>query len=188
MADHAGARGISRRDLLAGLGATAAATVAAGAGALPQSAVKSWDMTTDVLVAGSGSAGVCAAIEARAAGAEVLLVESLARFGGSSAMSGGVVYAGGGTALQKALKVDDSVEQMYRFIATVGGRHPPLDKIQLYCEGSAAHFDWLVAQGVPYSEKFTSAKGLPMGDESLYFSGTELAWPARKMVRPAARR
>lgn len=187
MADHAGARGISRRDLLAGLGATAAATVAAGAGALPQSAVKSWDMTTDVLVAGSGSAGVCAAIEARAAGAEVLLVESLARFGGSSAMSGGVVYAGGGTALQKALKVDDSVEQMYRFIATVGGRHPPLDKIQLYCEGSAAHFDWLVAQGVPYSEKFTSAKGLPMGDESLYFSGTELAWPARKMVRPAAR-
>ncbi|RLA55612.1 MAG: hypothetical protein DRR04_14655, partial [Gammaproteobacteria bacterium] len=179
--------GISRRSLLAGLGATAAATVAAGAAALPRSAVSSWDITTDVLIAGSGAAGVSAAIEARQAGADVLLIESLARFGGSSAMSGGVVYAGGGTALQKALKVTDSAEEMYRFISLAGGKHPSLDKIQLYCEESAAHFDWLVAQGVPYSEKLTTAKGLPMGDESLYFSGTELAWPARDLATPAPR-
>ncbi len=144
-------------------------------------------MRTDVLVVGSGAAGVCAAIEARQAGAEVLLIESLSRFGGSSAMSGGVVYAGGGTALQKALKVEDSVEQMYRFIALAGAIHPPLDKIQLYCEESAAHFDWLVAQGVPYTEKFSASKELPMGDESLYFSGTELAWPARDLATPAPR-
>jgi len=179
--------GISRRRLLTGLGATAAATVAAGAAALPRSAIASWDITTDVLVAGSGAAGVSAAIEARQAGAEVLLIESLARFGGSSAMSGGVVYAGGGTALQKALKVTDSAEEMYRFISRAGGKHPPLDKIQLYCEESAAHFDWLVAQGVPYSEKLTTARALPMGDESLYFSGTELAWPARELATPAPR-
>ena len=179
--------GISRRSLLAGLGATAAATVASGTAALPRSAVKSWDMTTDVLVAGSGAAGVSAAIEARQAGASVLLVESLPRFGGSSAMSGGVVYAGGGTALQQALKIQDSAEAMYHLIAGAGGKHPELDKIQLYCEQSAAHFDWLVAQGVPYNDKLATAKGLPMGDESLYFSGTELAWPARELARPAPR-
>ena len=138
---------ISRRRLLTGAAATAAVTAAAGAGALPRSAVKGWDMRTDVLVAGSGAAGVSAAIEAREAGAEVLLIEALPRFGGSSAMSGGVVYAGGGTALQKALKIEDSVEQMYRFISLAGAIHPPLDKIQLYCEESVAHFDWLVAQG-----------------------------------------
>jgi 3-oxo-5alpha-steroid 4-dehydrogenase len=154
---------------------------------IPGSSVQAWDMTTDVLVAGSGSAGVSAAIEARQVGAEVLLVESLARFGGSSAMSGGVVYAGGGTALQKALKVEDSAEEMYKFSAGAGTVHPPLDKIQLYCEESVAHFDWLVAQGVPYGDKFTLAKGLPMGDESLYYSGTELAWPARELARPAPR-
>jgi len=187
MADRPASQGISRRGLIAGLGATAAATVAAGAAALPRSELTAWDMTTDVLVVGSGAAGACAAIEARRAGAEVLLIESLSRLGGSSAMSGGVVYAGGGTALQKALRIEDSAEQMYRFIAGAGGRHPPLDKIQLYCEQSVAHFDWLVEMGVPYSEKLTTAKGLPMGDESLYFSGTELAWPARDLARPAPR-
>jgi 3-oxo-5alpha-steroid 4-dehydrogenase len=179
--------GLSRRSLLTGLAATAAATVAAGSAALPRSAVKTWDMSIDALVIGSGSAGVCAAIEARQAGAEVMLIESLSQFGGSSAMSGGVVYAGGGTALQKALKVEDSVEEMYRFLALAGDANPPLDKIALYCEESSAHFDWLVAQGIPYSEKLTLAKGLPMGDESLYFSGTEQAWPARELAKPALR-
>jgi 3-oxo-5alpha-steroid 4-dehydrogenase len=180
-------RSISRRALLGGFAATAAATVAASAGAVPRSAIRSWDMRTDVLVAGSGAAGVSAAIEARAAGAEVLLIESLSRFGGSSAMSGGVVYAGGGTALQKALKVEDSVEQMYLFLSQAGAIHPPLDKIQLYCEQSVEHFAWLVAQGIPYTEKLSLAKELPMGDESLYFSGTELAWPARDLSTPAPR-
>jgi 3-oxo-5alpha-steroid 4-dehydrogenase len=149
--------------------------------------VKSWDISTDVLVVGAGSAGVSAALEARRAGSDVLLVESLPRFGGSSAMSGGVIYAGGGTALQKALKIQDSVEAMYDFIVATGAPHPQLDKIQLYCEQSPEHFDWLVAQGVPYNEKLTLAKGLPMGDESLYFSGNELAWPSRDIAAPAPR-
>lgn len=187
MTEDIGEPGVTRRRLLGGLTATAAATIAAGAAALPRSAVKSWDMRTGVLVVGSGAAGVCAAIEARLAGSNVLLIESLSQFGGSSAMSGGVVYAGGGTALQKALKVQDSVEQMYRFITLAGTLHPPLDKIQMYCEGSAEHFDWLVAQGIPYTDKLTLAKGLPMGDESLYFSGTEQAWPARDLAVPAPR-
>lgn len=180
-------KGLNRRQLIAGAGAAAALTAASSAAALRTREVEAWDAHTDVLVAGSGAAGISAAIEARAAGAQVTVVETLPRFGGASAMSGGVVYAGGGTALQKALKVEDSAEQMYEFLARAGSVHPPLDKIQRYCEDSPEHFDWLVRQGVPYSGKFTSAKGLPMGDESLYYSGTELAWPAREMARPAAR-
>ncbi len=187
MSDQASANGLTRRALLAGLGAAAATTAAAGPAALPRSSVKAWDITTDVLVVGSGAAGVSAAIEARRAGAAVLLVESLSQFGGASAMSGGVVYCGGGTALQRALGFDDSAEEMYNFLSLAGGKHPPLDKVQLYCEESVAHFDWLVEQGVPYGETYTAAKGLPMGDESLYYSGTELAWPARELARPAPR-
>ena len=104
--------GFRRRQVLGGLGA-AAATLAAGAAAERAEAAPNWDVFTDVLVVGSGAAGVCAALEARRAGAQVLLVESLSQFGGSSAMSGGVVYAGGGTALQRSLRIDDSVEEMY---------------------------------------------------------------------------
>jgi 3-oxo-5alpha-steroid 4-dehydrogenase len=179
--------GLKRRDLLAGFGAAAATTFAAGAGALPAAAVSSWDMSTDVLVAGSGAAGASAAIEARRAGAGVLLIESLPRFGGSSAMSAGVVYAGGGTALQRALGVEDTVEAMFQFISGAGGKHPPLEKIRLYCEQSRAHFDWLVEQGVPYRAQLSPAMTVPMGGESLYFSGCELAWPARDLAQPAPR-
>jgi 3-oxo-5alpha-steroid 4-dehydrogenase len=174
------AQGLSRRALLGGIGAAAAAPLSAAD-------VKSWDITTDVLVVGSGAGGISAAIEASAAGAEVLVIESLPKFGGSSAMSGGVIYAGGGTALQRALGVEDSPEEMYNFIVGAGGSDSPLKKIELYCERSAEHFDWLFDQGVPYQIKFSAAKGLPMGDESLYFSGNEQAWPSRESARAAPR-
>lgn len=179
-------KGLSRRALL-GAGAAVVTSAAAGAAALPAASIGGWDLTTDVLVAGSGAAGICAALEASAAGARVLLIESLGQPGGSSAMSGGVIYAGGGTALQKSNKIDDSVVEMYRFLKDVSGPGVSLPKVQLYCEESVAHFDWLLQQGVPFGGGFTAAKGLPMGDESLYFSGTEQAWPARDLARPAPR-
>lgn len=178
--------GLSRRQLLFAAGAGSAA-MATGTMALPRANVPRWDMQVDVIVAGSGAAGTCAAIEAKLAGASVLILESLAVPGGSSSLSGGVIYAGGGTSLQRALKVEDSPEAMFSFLTRAGSPNPPREKIQLYCEQSPAHFDWLVAQGIPYTEKLTVAKGLPMGDESLYYSGTELAWPARDLAAPAPR-
>ena len=187
MPDQKPGRVLNRRQVLGMFGAGAAVGATLPAPAQAAADLRSWDVQVDVLVVGSGAAGVSAAIEARSLRASVLLLESLPRFGGASAMSGGVVYAGGGTALQKALGVEDSVEAMYNFLAQAGGAHPALDKVQVYCEESPAHFDWLVAQDIPFSEKFTGAKGLPMGDESLYFSGTELAWPARELASPAPR-
>ena len=132
--------GRSRRKLLAGFGAAAASTFTAGAGALPAASVRSWDISTDVLIAGSGAAGASAAIEARKEGADVLVIESLPRFGGSSAMSAGVVYAGGGTALQRALGVEDTVEDMFRFVAGAGrgvrwqAWGPGREALSLYCD------------------------------------------------------
>ena len=182
--DHAG---LKRRQLLAGLGVASVAGLAGAVRAQPGAQPGAWDMTTDVLVVGSGAAGASAAIEASQAGAAVLLIESLPRFGGSSAMSAGVVYAGGGTALQRALGVRDSVEAMSAFIAGMSGPQPPLEKIQLYCEQSPAHFDWLVEQGVRYGEKLATAMSVPLDGESLYFSGAERAWPARELAAPAPR-
>lgn len=180
---------ISRRSLLAGSLAAGSLAVA-GCGpreAITASEVKSWDIETDVLIAGSGAAGISAAIEARRAGAEVLVLEKLTKLGGSSAMSGGVIYCGGGNALQKALGFEDTVEDMYNFIAAAGSIHPHLDKVEKYCEESVAHFDWLVENGVPFKEKYSSAKGIPFDDSSLYFSGTEEAYPYREIAKPVPR-
>jgi len=180
---------IHRRSLLAGL----AGTTALAASGLPiraaesSASVKGWDRTVDVIVAGSGSAGVSAAIEARRAGLDVLLLEKFRVLGGSSGMSGGVCYLGGGTALQKALRITDSVQAMHDYIMAASALYPDPEKVQLYCEQSAEHFDWLVANGVKYTEKFSAHKELPGGDESLYYSGNERGWPYREQAHPAPR-
>jgi 3-oxosteroid 1-dehydrogenase len=49
-------------------------------------------LETDVLVVGSGGAGLMAALAAHDAGAKVLLVEKANRIGGTTAVSGGVVW------------------------------------------------------------------------------------------------
>ena len=182
-------QGIARRHFLLGAGVVSATAALGCTPKEPGSAaeVRHWDAETDVLIAGSGVAGMAAAIEARRSGAEVLLLEQLSISGGASAMSGGVSYLGGGTALQKALGFEDSAEDMYRYIMGAGPAYPHADKVQLYCEESAAHFDWLVELGVPYTRSFTEKKGLPFGTDSLYFSGNETVHPWRELARPIPR-
>jgi succinate dehydrogenase/fumarate reductase flavoprotein subunit len=46
-----------------------------------------FDIVADVIVVGMGAAGACAAIEAKEAGADVLVIERTSGGGGSSAMS-----------------------------------------------------------------------------------------------------
>ena len=74
---------------------------------LAASAVTTWDDEADVVVTGLGIAGVCAAIEAAEAGAEVLGLERQGAPGGTSALSGGIIYLGGGTPIQEACGFED---------------------------------------------------------------------------------
>ena len=53
-----------------------------------------WDDEADVVIVGLGCAGACAGLEARAAGADVLVLERGGCGGGTSAMSGGLIYLG----------------------------------------------------------------------------------------------
>lgn len=50
------------------------------------------DLTCDVLVAGSGAGGLAAAVTAAKCGLDVIVVEKEARFGGTTARSGGVLW------------------------------------------------------------------------------------------------
>ena len=52
-----------------------------------------WDEVFDVVVMGSGAAGLSAATLASDAGAEVLLLERAPIFGGTSGVSGGIIWA-----------------------------------------------------------------------------------------------
>lgn len=149
--------------------------------------VSGWDEEADVVVAGLGAAGACAAIEARQQGADVLVLERASGGGGVTAMAAGHVYLGGGTRVQKAVGVEDSVEAMEAYLLAVTPEPDP-DKIHRYCAESVAHFDWLVAQGVPFNDTMFQGKHvLQMTDECLIWSGNEEVHPYRELARPAPR-
>jgi 3-oxo-5alpha-steroid 4-dehydrogenase len=160
------------------------------AGPLVRSAgeIPRWDDEADVVIAGLGCAGACAALEARAAGADVLALERAALGGGTSALSGGLVYLGGGTPVQKQTGFEDSPEQMFAYLMAACGPGVDEAKIRLFCERSVEHFHWLVARGVPFKASFHPESGTePPTDDGLIFSGSEAAHPFAALARPAPR-
>src|SRR5436190_14754350 len=106
---------------------------------LPASAVPDDAERYDVVVVGFGIAGGCAALEAARAGASVLLLERAAVHGGTSSLSGGHFYLGGGTPVQEATGFEDPVEEMVTYL-TATSKEPEPDKIRAYCERSVEHF------------------------------------------------
>ena len=155
---------------------------------LPAAQVQQWDREADVVVAGYGIAGVCAAIEAARAGADVLVLERTSGWGGAASLAGGIVYLGGGTALQTALGFEDSPENMKKFMLAALGPGADTTKITDYCNGSVEHFDWLVDNGVPFKQTFYDQPGWETPfDDGLMYSGGENAAPFDTIATPAPR-
>lgn len=145
------------------------------------------DALADVLVVGFGCAGACAAQEAASAGADVLVLERASGAGGTSALSGGELYLGGGTALQRAVGVEDSTEAMAAFLRAALGPAVDEDKLQAYVAGSVEHYDWLVARGVPFEAGlYDDPSWMPPTDDGLMWLG-ERSWPFTELATPAPR-
>jgi 3-oxo-5alpha-steroid 4-dehydrogenase len=156
----------------------------------PQAAreISRWDLEADVVVVGLGMAGACAALEAQRAGADVLVLERAGGGGGTSANSGGLIYLGGGTPVQKACGFDDTPEEMFRFLAAAAQPGAHEEKIRSFCEDSVEHFHWLEGHGVPFKRSAYPEPGMESPtDDCLVYSGGENCHPWNAMARPAAR-
>ena len=154
---------------------------------LSPEAVPAWEREADVIVIGQGVAGTCAALEAHRAGAEVLVIERASGGGGASALSSGIFYLGGGTPVQKAAGYEDTADEMANFLMA---SCDPLDPnaTRDFCNDSAAHFDWLEAQGVPFERSYFAGKAVYLlTTECLMWTGNEKAWPYNLAARPAPR-
>ena len=92
-------KSLSRKDFLAGSAAALASASLLGKVAFAEEA-EGFDREVDVVVAGAGGTGVCAAAAAREAGASVLVIEKSGIIGGTTNFSGGVMQAAG-TEIQK---------------------------------------------------------------------------------------
>ncbi|MEU4312906.1 FAD-dependent oxidoreductase [Nocardia sp. NPDC024068] len=68
-----------------------------------------WDSETDVVVLGSGAAGLTAALTAAVEGAAVELFEKAPTVGGTSAVSGGLAWIPAHTRADRELTVDDAL-------------------------------------------------------------------------------
>jgi len=141
----------------------------------------------DVIVAGFGIAGGCAALEAARAGARVLVLERAASHGGTSSLSGGHFYLGGGTAVQQATGHQDTPEEMAAYLIATS-KQPDEAKIRAYARGSVEHFGWLEALGFQFERSYFPGKAvIQPGTEGLMYTGNEKVWPFREQARPAPR-
>ena len=112
-----------------------------------------WNETFDVVVIGSGFAGLAAAIEARLAGASVVVLEKMMAPGGNSAISDGGIAAAG-TFLQQKAGYNDSPELMYEDMmkAGLGLNYPEL--VREVAERSNEVFQWSIDYlGVEYMDR-----------------------------------
>ncbi len=118
----------------------------------------SWDDHTDVAVIGSGAAGLSAAIEARLAGASVMVFEKMPVTGGNTRISDGGLSAPENF-MQNRLGVVDSFQLFYDDIlqAGLGLNHP--DLVEVFARHAAEAVDWIWSLGVRYAGRLDQFGG-----------------------------
>ena len=105
----------------------------------------------DVLIVGSGGAGVCAAIEAAEAGARVAIVERASSFGGATFISGGGTFMVA-TPLQEREGEVDSVQMAAEDWLAWGDGLADEEWARTFIEQSrVALYDWLEDRGVKWT-------------------------------------
>jgi len=122
----------------------------------------------------SAAPGVCAALEAKSRGADVLAVDRFAG-GGATAVSGGVYY-GGGTKVQKEAGIEDNAEELYKYLKLETQGVIKDDTLRKFCDDNSSNLDWLTGHGVPFGGPLYAKKTVyPPEGYFLYYFGQRAA-------------
>lgn len=123
------------------------------------------ELVFDVVVCGSGAAGMVAALTAARNGLSAVVIEKTDKFGGSTARSGGGVWIPGNSVLKRA-GVKDSPEQASAYLARVAGEgveparqqallaHGPA-MLDMLRAASPVEFEWIPG----YADYYPEAEG-----------------------------
>jgi fumarate reductase flavoprotein subunit len=101
-----------------------------------------WNARAPLLIIGAGAAGLCAALAAKEAGIEAVVIERDAVPSGSTALSAGLVPAAG-TRFQRAKGVADSADQLAADIQRKAYGEAPAALVETIVRGSAPVIEWL---------------------------------------------
>lgn len=135
---------LSRRSLVkTGFSTVIAAGVVSGAHAQSApSAENGAEQVYDVVIIGSGCAGMAAAIEAKKAGASPVILEKMSRPSGNTIFSGGIINATN-TYVQKQQGVKDTLEDFYKDMMKVSLNRGDEELTRMYVEKSGEQIQWL---------------------------------------------
>ncbi len=153
-----------------------------------------WDETVDVVVAGSGAAGMSAALTCHFEGLEVLLVEKTDRIGGSTAVSGGAVWIPLNPGAAAAGHGDDTYEKVWEYLSQIVGAASPDHMKEAYLRNGPAMLEYMGSRGVlelaarQYSpDYYPDRPGASMGGRSMdpvAFDGKRLGAHFRELRDP----
>lgn len=145
----------------------------------------------DILIVGSGIGGLTAAIRAKLAGLEPILVEKLPTIGGSSALSGGVLWLPNNPLMQRD-GIFDSREAALTYIANFVPENDPGStpaRREAFVDGVAPLVAMIEGQGIPllrchgysdYYDMYPGGNAIGRSLESEVFDANRLgSWKAR---------
>jgi 3-oxosteroid 1-dehydrogenase len=118
-------------------------------GAMPNT----WDHEADLIVVGSGAAGMASALTASTEGLDVLVVEKTERYGGTTALSGGVLWIPDNS-LMKQAGLADSAEQALTYLRHNIGNRVGEAKLAAFVNQAPRMLDYLRDHGYLEVELF----------------------------------
>jgi 3-oxo-5alpha-steroid 4-dehydrogenase len=146
-----------------------------------------WDDEADFVIVGYGGAGVAAAVRAAEQGVSIIALDRYGG-GGSTAMNGGIFYAGGGTSVQKEAGVEDSPEEMFKYLSMETQGVVKDGTLRRFCEESPSTIEWLKQCGVQFNSTLYSKKtSYPYVNYYLYHPDNSQLPAYAAKARPAAR-
>lgn len=152
-----------------------------------------WDQEVDVVVVGSGAGGMAAALTAKAQGCSVLLLEKTDRIGGSTAISGGAVWAPLNSQTDK-VGHPDSFDKVWTYLENTVGDAAPTDLRRAFLQACAEAVDWFehhtevrLAARTYSPDYYPDREGAALGGRSLdplMFDGRQLGPHFKKLRDP----
>lgn len=161
-----------------------------------------WDFTTDFLLVGSGG-GLAGALRASALGKDVLVIEKTDIVGGSTGMSGGVIWIPNNPLMSRE-GAPDSFDDALTYFDTVVGKAADVsvasstDRRKAYLHSGIDMFSFLETEGVRfrrcegYSDYYAGVRGVEGGStrsrsiEAVAFDANRLGVWAGRLRPPVA--
>ena len=103
---------------------------------------RDWDHEVDVVVVGSGFGGMTTALRAAHHGLDVVVLEKMPSYGGSSALSGGGVWIPNNPVNVRA-GLDDSVERARTYMGAIVGDRVPQSRVDAFLAAGPAAMRFL---------------------------------------------